>query len=73
MTASVARTASYALTNAALPYLHSLGSYGPLRMLHDEPALIPGVNLYEGKLAHPDIAAALGRAVQIHLPSGVSL
>ena len=73
MTASVARTASYALTNAALPYLHSLGSHGPLGMLHDEPALIPGVNLYEGKLAHPDIAAALGRAVQIHLPSGVSL
>jgi alanine dehydrogenase len=67
MTASVARTASYALTNAALPYLHAAALHGPLGLLKHEPALRRGINLYQGRLAHPDVAAALGRVVEFDL------
>lgn len=71
MTASVARTASYALTNAALPYLLSLGDFGCPDIFEHEPALVRGANLYQGKLAHPDVAAALGRRVEVTLlPTG---
>jgi len=70
ITATVARTASYALTNAALPYLLAVGVYGLPDVLAHEPVLRRGVDLYQGKLAHPDIATALGRQVEIELPSG---
>jgi alanine dehydrogenase len=72
MTASVARTASYALTNAALPYLLSVGAYGLPDVLEGEPGLVEGVNLYRGKLAHPEVAAGLGRQVEIDLSLGVA-
>lgn len=61
ITAAVARTTSYAMTNAALPYLLAMGQYGVLEATKHEPALICGINLYEGKLAHPGLAAELGR------------
>ncbi len=67
MTATVARTASYALTNAALPYLLAVGAYGLPDVFGHEPELRWGVNLYQGKLAHPDVAAALGREVEVDL------
>jgi alanine dehydrogenase len=70
ITATVARTASHALTNAALPYLLAIGAHGLLGAFEHEPALLPGVNLYQGKLAHPGIAAALGRDLELKLPSG---
>jgi alanine dehydrogenase len=70
ITATVARTASYALTNAALPYVLAVGAYGWPELLALEPALQRGINLYQGKLAQPDIAAALGRQIEIELPSG---
>lgn len=60
-TAAVARTTSYALTNATLPYLLSIGKNGLLGALKETPDLIQGVNLYQGELAHPTVAAALGR------------
>jgi alanine dehydrogenase len=72
MTASVARTASHALTNAALPYLHTVAAYGPQGILGRERALVRGINLYEGKLVHPDIAAALGRELEYNLPFGAA-
>ena len=67
VTATVARTASYALTNAALPYLLSVGAYGLPKVLEQEPGLLWGVNLFRGKLAHPDVAAALGHQTEIDL------
>ena len=70
ITATVARTASYALTNAALPYLTAVGVYGLPDVLAHAPVLRRGVDLYQGKLAQPDIATALGRQVEIELPSG---
>ncbi len=70
VTALVARTASYALTNAALPCLRAVGAHGLDGLLGQRSALSRGVNLYQGKLAHPGIAAALGRDVEVELPSG---
>jgi alanine dehydrogenase len=70
--ASVARTGSYAINNAALPYLRAIGQYGLVGMLRDVPALVKGVSYYQGKLADPDLAAALGRTVEIQLPGVVA-
>jgi len=72
MTATVARTASYALTNSALPYLLALGAHGVPNVFEREPALVRGVNLFQGKLAHPEIAAAMGRQVEVDLSHGVA-
>ena len=67
MTSVVARTASYAVTNAALPHLRAVGEFGVIGAIRREPALARGVNLYQGNLAHPGVAAALGREVTINL------
>ncbi len=67
LTSSVARTTSYAITNAALPYLLSLGEHGWPDVLRHSPALRRGINLYEGKMAHADVAGALGRALEVDL------
>ena len=63
MTAAFARTTSYAITNAALPYLLAIGQHGLPEASQYEPALAPGINLYQGKLAHRGVAAAIGREV----------
>lgn len=59
-TAAVARTTSYALTNAILPYLLAAGEHGMLGALKQAPALVQGINLYQGALVHPEVARALG-------------
>ena len=68
VTAAVARTTSYGLTNSILPYLFGLGEHGILGMLDQRPSLATGINLYQGKLAHRELAQALGREVEIALP-----
>ncbi|HSG15294.1 MAG TPA: alanine dehydrogenase [Anaerolineae bacterium] len=68
-TAAVSRTTSYAVTNAALPYLLAVADEGPLGALSHEPALVKGFNLYQGGLANKEVAAALGREVEADLGS----
>jgi alanine dehydrogenase len=70
ITAAVARTTSYGLTNSLLPYLIDLGSYGLVSLLNRHSHLATGVNLYQGKLANKELADALGRKVEITLPYG---
>jgi alanine dehydrogenase len=70
ITAAVARTTSYGLTNSLLPYLLDLGSYGMVSLLDRHSPLTTGVNLYQGKLANKEIADALGRKVEVALPHG---
>jgi len=67
---AVARTTSYGLTNALLPFLIALGESGMLGILKHEPGFANGINLYQGNLAHPEIAAALGREVTANIPYG---
>ena len=66
-TSAVARTTSYAITNAALPFLQAVGDHGILGVRDQFPAVIAGINLYKGKVAHPTIAAALGIELAIDL------
>ncbi|MGB8643654.1 MAG: alanine dehydrogenase [Anaerolineae bacterium] len=49
--ARVARTASHALTNAALPYLLDIGAHGVAAAMEANPALKRGLQVYQGKIA----------------------
>ncbi len=69
VTATVARTTSYGLTNALLPYLKAMGEHGFLGVLEWCPSLLPGITLYQGKLANSEIAGALGQEVEVTLPN----
>lgn len=64
MTAVVGRTTSYAITNAALPYLLAVAEFGPAEAAHRETALSRGINLLQGQLVHPEVARALGQTVE---------
>lgn len=66
LTASVARTTSHAMTNAAVPFLLVMEDFP--EGLREHPALARGVNLYRGRVAHPAVAAALGLPVDPDLP-----
>jgi alanine dehydrogenase len=72
LTAMVARTTSYAITNAALPYLLAVAEHGLLGSYRVIPSLIQGINLYQGALAHAGIAAAMGRELDTDLLSRLS-
>jgi len=61
LTATVARTTSYAITNAALPYLMAMGEHGLLGSYKIMPSLLAGINVYQGELVHEGVATALGR------------
>ena len=67
ITSAVARTTSYAITNAALPYLQLIGNHGMLNATQKRADLLRGVVLYQGKIAHPDTATALGKEIETHL------
>lgn len=69
MTSVVARTTTYAVTNAALPFLRAVGEYGVIGAVQHKPGLARGINLYQGNLTHPEVAAALGRQVTAKLPA----
>jgi alanine dehydrogenase len=59
MTTGVARTASRALANAALPYIVALAAE-PTRALASDPGLAEGVLLYQGEVTDPVLARRLG-------------
>lgn len=68
--AAVSRTTSYALTNALLPYLKDLGSYGMVGLINRDVGFAQGVHMYQGNLAHPGVAADLGREVTAVIANG---
>lgn len=63
----VARTASHALTNVALPYLLAIGQQGLEGALALFTALRTGTKLYQGKIASKGLADSLGRQVEVNL------
>jgi alanine dehydrogenase len=69
MTAAVARTTSYGLTNSLLPYLLNLGESGISGLLEQRPYVASGINLYHGKLSSAEIAGALGKEKEVMLPN----
>lgn len=60
MTANVPRTASRALSNAALPYLRALASRGLDAALREDAGLGAGVYLYRGRLVKETVGQVLG-------------
>jgi alanine dehydrogenase len=61
--ALVGRTASYALSNAVLPYLLRIGEQGLDGAVDGCAELRRGINTRHGQLVHPAIAAALGKEI----------
>jgi len=60
MPGAVARTSTFALNNATLPFVLALADKGIETALTDDPHLLDGLNVYKGRIMHPAVAAALG-------------
>ena len=60
MPGAVARTSTFALNNATLPFVIALANKGPVKALRDDPHLLAGLNVYNGRITHPAVAEALG-------------
>lgn len=59
MPGGVARTATFALTNATMPYALALADKGP-RAMKDDPHLLDGLNIHKGQVTYSAVAEALG-------------
>jgi len=60
MPGAVARTSTFALNNATLPFILALADKGPEVAMRDDPHLLAGLNVDRGRIIHPAVAAALG-------------
>jgi alanine dehydrogenase len=60
MPGAVGRTSTYALTNVTLPYVLQLAKKGLDRALRENLALAHGVNIRQGKVTNPAVAATFG-------------
>jgi len=60
MPGCVARTSTFALTNATLPYVLKLSNLGYDKALKDDITLRKGLNVYKGKLTNKPVADAVG-------------
>jgi len=60
MPGAVARTSTFALNNATLPFVLALANKGTVGALRSDPHLLAGLNIYEGKVTHRAVAEALG-------------
>src|SRR5687767_3915758 len=66
MPGGVPRTSTLALTNATLPYALQLANKGWKQALRDNPALLKGLNMVEGKITYGGVAEAFG--LEFHEP-----
>jgi len=60
MPGGVPRTSTLALTNATLPYAMQLANKGWKKALRDNPALLKGLNMADGKVTYAAVAEAFG-------------
>jgi alanine dehydrogenase len=60
MPGCVARTSTFALTNATLPYVLKLANSGYDKALRNDFPLRKGLNVYKGKLTNKPVADAVG-------------
>ena len=60
MPGAVARTSTFALNNATLPFILALADKGLAAAMLADPHLLAGLNVYRGRITHPAVAAALG-------------
>lgn len=62
MPGGVARTSTFALTNATLPFAVQLANKGARRALLDDPHLLNGLNVHAGQITYRAVAQALDYA-----------
>jgi alanine dehydrogenase len=60
MPGGVARTSTFALTNATLPFALQLANKGARQAMLDDPHLLEGLNVHEGKVTYEAVARDLG-------------
>lgn len=58
MPGAVARTSTFALANATLPYALELANKGWRQAVQENPALAEGVNTVDGRITYPAVAEA---------------
>lgn len=61
MPGGVARTSTFALNNATLPFTMALANKGYKQALADDPYLLEGLNVHAGRLTNSAVAHDLGR------------
>ena len=64
MPGGVARTSTFALTNATLPFVLALADKGYRKALADDVHLAEGLNIHRGRVTYKAVADALGHAYQ---------
>ncbi|MES2903041.1 MAG: alanine dehydrogenase [Pseudomonadota bacterium] len=60
MPGAVARTSTFALNNATLPFALKLANLGAKKAMADDPHLAAGLNVSDGKIRNAPVAEALG-------------
>ncbi len=60
MPGAVARTSTFALNNATLPYILQLADRGVVAALQTDPHLCAGLNIHRGRVTYLAVADALG-------------
>jgi alanine dehydrogenase len=60
MPGAVARTSTFALTNATIGYALKLANKGPIQAASQDPSLALGFNTYQGACTHKAVAESLG-------------
>jgi alanine dehydrogenase len=56
-------SSTLAITNATLPYARAIAANGWREAMRADPALAAGLNVCDGEITHPGVAAAFGTAV----------
>jgi alanine dehydrogenase len=64
MPGAVARTSTFALNNATLPFMIALANKGYRQALADDSHLLAGLNVHHGQLTYEAVAIALGEPFQ---------
>lgn len=57
---AVPRTATVGLTNVTVPYAVQIASKGAVKAIQEDPAILSGVNVMNGKVTYEAVAADLG-------------
>ena len=60
MPGAVARTSTFALSNATLPFVLALAGSGWRKAMRDDPHLMHGLNVCRGRITHEAVALDLG-------------
>lgn len=65
MPGGVARTSTMALNNATLPFGLALANKGPKQAMLDNPHLLNGLNVHQGKVTYKAVTDALGKELNL--------